>query len=446
MSLTLLVWLGMFATFSVLSLLRPVWGIVVYFLTFFASPPLWWWGGAVADYRWALYGGVILLLSVVLHGDLFRSDGSRLSRRLRWIAVAMVINATFVHFLLADDVFISSRHHTHVLKFSLLFILLPSAIKDRRDLRIVTITILLGLAYIGAEVTFNDRGAMVRGRLEGVGVPEGRSSNELASLMATLLPIAGTIYLTGNKWAKLVAILGTPLALNVLLLCNSRGGFLATIGSGIVFLVATPGATRKQALKLVALGSIAIFLLLGDPRIVQRFSTTFASKEERVGSAAVRLQYWTAGFEMMADYPLGAGGDHFSKVHGPRYLYVVTGDWYRARSVHNGYINDACEWGIQGLALHVAFLLGGGALAWRVSRNAYHDGDRELAISACAVLSGTAAFMIASVFGDYLDNEWGYWIVALSVACSKLRQDELSTVAQSKHIASSNSQATPVTC
>jgi O-antigen ligase len=214
-------------------------------------------------------------------------------------------------------------------------------------------------------------------------------------------------------------LIAAPLILNVVLLCNSRGGFLAAIASALTFLVFAPRAIRKYAIKLLTLGAVAVWLLLGDPAIVTRFWTIFADPEERDAAAASRLEYWKAGFAMIADYPFGEGGDGFHDVHGPRYL-AARGHYYDSRSVHNGYINEACDWGIQGLALRLALMGGGLLLLRRVATAAAACGDMFTALTACAMIAGLTAFLSHSLFGDYLDNEWGYWIAACAVGLARV--------------------------
>ena len=111
-----------------------------------------------------------------------------------------------------------------------------------------------------------------------------------------------------------------PLIVNVVLLCNSRGAFLAAIVSAVVFIAMSPGRIRSKAVKTVAVGAFGVFLLMGDVRIMDRFLTTFASEEERDSSAQSRLNFAGAGLAMIGDYPLGAGGNGFKKVHGIKYL------------------------------------------------------------------------------------------------------------------------------
>ena len=229
-------------------------------------------------------------------------------------------------------------------------------ITSSKNLKLVSLGLILAASYIGYEVTINDRGSVSDNRLEGIGAPGASSANQLSSLMVTILPIAGSLFMISNKLIKIAMAIATPFILNVIILCNSRGAFLAMIFSGIVYLILSPSQIRKQTFVLLTLGLIATFMLLGDDRIIQRFMTTFASDEERDTSADHRLVFWQAGINVIKDYPLGTGGYGFKRVHAREYI-AQEGIFVKARSVHNGFINEACEWGVQGLLLKLLFLI-----------------------------------------------------------------------------------------
>ncbi len=425
MSATLLLFFFILALLTLLAFKRPAYGVSLYLLLFFAHPGYWWWGSPLSFQRWSLLGGIVLLATVVFSGrDLFQISGHPATRRIQLSALALTVNATFVHLVLADDWNISAGPYWQLLKFVLLFFLIVSAAKTKYDLRIIVLSMLIGAAYIGYECTINDRGGIVHGRLEGIGAPGAKGANQLASLMVTLLPLSGAFFLAGKWWEKLLMLPIAPFMVNVVLLCNSRGAFLAAIASVVILLALAPRDVRLKAMRLAGLGALAVWMLLGDPRILDRFWTTFADKDERDASAAGRLEYWKAGLRMIKDYPLGAGGNGFKRAHGPRYIAAVVGDEFEARSVHNGYINQVCEWGIQGLVFSLSFLLGGFMLAWRIARGL--DGPTDLFSRLLGILlvSGLAAFLITAVFGDYIDAEWGYWMCALAVAAASLNRAE----------------------
>jgi putative inorganic carbon (HCO3(-)) transporter len=423
MSLTALAWLVTLIALLGLALKRPVYGLSAYLLTFFMFPRFWWWGDDLPSLRWNLYAGVVLLLVTVWSRVRSADDQPVVPGKICLLLVLIAANATFVHFALAPDLAISSGSYTLLLKFTLLLVLMTACIRDRSDLRIAIWWMVLGATYTGYEVTVNDRGAFDGGRLEGIGAAGVQNANELASLMATILPLSGGLFLTGGKLDKFGAIIAGPLILNVLLLCNSRGAFLASVAGGAVFVLAACGPARKNALKGVALGSIAIVLLLGDPDITNRFMTIFTSSEERDASASSRMMFWQAGLRMIADHPLGAGGDGFGEVYGAAYLGATA-----SRPVHNGFITEATEWGLQGFFLRMLLLGVAAAIGWRTLLAAKRRWDGDAVLIGACILTSLTIYLGTAVFGDFIDDEWGYWLVALLILYQRLYAGDASVV------------------
>jgi O-antigen ligase len=186
-----------------------------------------------------------------------------------------------------------------------------------------------------------------------------------------------------------------------------------------VFLALARGATRKHAIRALLLGGAALYLLLGDPQIVERFTTTFVSAEERDGAARGRIEYWRAGLAMIPDYPLGAGGGAFKYVLGRFYSERVSGR-IEDRSLHNGYLTEATDWGVQGLFLKLLFIGAALLAAYRTSERARRAGRDKDALMGLCMIASIAGYLIASMFGSYLASEWVYWVVALLVRYSEL--------------------------
>ncbi len=406
----------LFVGLLVAAIKRSVFAVSLYMLTFFLLPAFWWWGDLLAGYRWNFYAGFVLLAASL---STEKRQFAGLAKRLFNVSLAILANVTFVNFVIAGNTDVSFDGYQMVVKFLLLIFLIVRTVRTEGDLKIVMMSILLGASYIGYECAFNDRGDIVKNRLEGVGAPGASTANHFASLMVTILPLVSAFFLVGRMREKVAVILMAPLLVNLVLLCNSRGAFLSAIFSAIILIVFSPRHIRSKAIKVVAVGSLGVFLLLGDTRIIDRFATTFASKEDRDHSAASRLDFWAAGIEMIRDYPLGAGGYGFKKVHGVRYLRK-SGASETARAVHNGYINEACQWGLQGLGLRLLWFSLAIIVAVRSIRSlvAAREKNNFLILTQISLLAGLGAFLLGSLFGDVLDAEWGHWMVALIVATS----------------------------
>ncbi|HJW12836.1 MAG TPA: O-antigen ligase family protein, partial [Albitalea sp.] len=404
----------------VLSVARPVWAVALYFQTFFALPQLWWWGDELPRLRYSLWSGYILLAAALIAPRAL-IEPKTIEGKMKTLTILMLVNATFVHLLLAPNRTISLDSYVEMLKYVLLMFLMSSAIKDKTDFQRAVAAMALGAAYIGWEVTVNGRGDFSGSRLEGVGAPGASTANSLANLMLVVLPLAGSLFLQKSWRWKLTCLVAAPLILNVLLLCNSRGAFLGLIGTGIAFAFLAKGTNRKKALKTLGLAAVALYLLLGDARILDRFMTTFTGSEQRDNSAASRLVFWNAGLRLLNDHPLGAGGGAFKFALGQQYLAIETGDTDAdSRSLHNGYLTEATDWGVQGLILKLWLILVAIRAAYRTTERCRREQRTEEALLGLCVVTMAVGHMIHCFFGSFFDHEWTYWILALLARYSDL--------------------------
>ena len=140
MSPFLLLWFVIVIILTFKSLQRPIWGVAVYMQCFYAFPPFWWWGKGYGGIRFSLIGGSVLLVSVLLYKLTKNDDAEKKSDYggiTNYIAAGIVINATFVHLLLAENINISSKPYFLLLKFVLLYFLIVYAVQTKRDFKIL---------------------------------------------------------------------------------------------------------------------------------------------------------------------------------------------------------------------------------------------------------------------------------------------------------------------
>ena len=412
MSLTLVAWMIAYAVLALRAFTHSaIYGLSLYLFTFFINPLFWWWGNdEIGALRWNLGAAIIYAAAVIVERSRSTSPPQPVGKTPQLLAAVFLVNVTAVHVLLAPDMSVSFDRYFLVVKYVALFFVIAASVHDRQALRIAFWSMALGAGYIGYEATINDRGRFTGGRLEGIGAAGVQNSNELAAVMGTILPFVAGIFFTGTKGEKIAIALLGPMILNVVLLCNSRGTFLALIAGALAFLIVTRGPARKTVFKGFALGAIALVALLQDPEIIDRFMTVFASEEERDASANQRLVIWSAALNVLMEHPLGTGGDGFNRFYS--HAYLETG-----RSVHNGFLSEAVEWGVQGILLKL-FILGTGAwLVFRTSRRAPYSSESSI-IAGCLITS-MVVLLGASAFGDYLDDEWTYWIVGLMLGYAR---------------------------
>ncbi len=68
------------------------------------------------------------------------------------------------------------------------------------------------------------------------------------------------------------------------------------------------------------------------------------------------------------------------------------------------------------------------AIAWRTLRARQLLGDSDAVIVGACLLTAMTAFLGTSVFGDYMDEEWGYWMLALMLVYARLYGPEMATL------------------
>ncbi len=83
---------------------------------------------------------------------------------------------------------------------------------------------------------------------------------------------------------------------------------------------------------------------------------------------------------------------------------------------------------MQGLVLHLVFVVGATVAAYRTSEACRHARLAHDALVGTCVIVGGIALLIGSVFGSFLPNEWCYWLVAYLVRYAEIYRPEASEV------------------
>ncbi len=417
MSLTALAWITCFLLFSLRGLRSPIHACYAYLLTFFAAPQLWWWGGSLVGitYSWNLFAALQLAVSVLINAKKMQAKSSAANNVWKWcilLQALYALNVLAVHYSFALDPEVSWRSVDLAWKQFGLTILLYYALSSAEDLKKFLFAVLIGCTYIGYEAVINEAGSFHEGRLEGILVPGASNSNGL-SAMLTMGLFTGSAYVLLRKslvsWA-FVAI-ACVLVLDTLLRCNSRGAFLGLICGGGWFVIASKGVARKQLIGLSFLGLLVLGLQARDQFIWERFETTFASDDERDSSAASRLDFWAAACELIADYPLGAGGEAaFRSDVGMTYIDHL--EQNKERAVHNGYLDITAGWGIQGITFMCGSILVAFAGAWKVTRR-QPSGALEPLLIGSLLQAMLVAQLVSTIFLSRLDHEVFNWMIVL---------------------------------
>jgi len=408
----------------------------MYMMTFYALPASYTWGNALTatGIRWNLVAAFIFACAVVL--DSRRTTiGHRLDiHRIVIAAIGLFsINAAFVHLLAADNPERSAANLELLWKRFGLLVVMVAALKDRKDFKILFMTILIGGMYVGYEAIFNNVGSDHDGRLWlKIG---GTAGNHVTPILCLSLPI-GAYFLVHGKWKeKGVALLSIVLTGETVLRCISRASFVGVLIAAGWFVIRSKGKHRILAIVGVLVGLPVAFVQMEEGGL-ERFMTTFAASGERDGSAQSRVDFLKAGIEMFKDHPFGTGGEScFESDLGATYIrhlgreaMIVRDGGYR--SVHNGFITIAAGWGIQGFLLLSSAVV----VSWRrlhAVQQLSHDPQMQDPVLASVALECMIVILLTcSMFNSDYGGEAYYWWMAMVLGIDKVASQQPSMAIQ----------------
>lgn len=295
------------------------------------------------------------------------------------------------------------RYALFIVFFFLVVQLCDSRRSVRRLLRVLTLS--ASGAAIWALVAF------LGGQLERAAGPIG-DPNDFAFLIATVLPVAGLLFVEEPRrralWAACLALM-----VAATLATLSRGALV-----GLAALLVWAIASRR----VPVVGVVAALLTLGAVVLaaVAFWSPLIEEKVEQKGrvadeNAASRLGFWDAAARMAYDHPvMGVGPARFGE-ESDDYLLDSRSE-LDDPAVHNSYLEIAAENGIPALLAFLAYLGGSWVLLGRARRESEAAGDADGARLATAL---QAAFVVAVASAMFLSQQLALplWLIgALAVA------------------------------
>ena len=114
----------------------------------------------------------------------------------------------------------------------------------------------------------------------------------------------------------------------------------------------------------------------------------------------------------------------------PAYL-AAAGLPATGRSVHQGFINEALNWGLQGLLLLLGLQLTSLLRAYRGVRKYLQLGDNLAAVRCSCYAAGIVSVMITAMFGVYHNYENSYVLFMLASVDYRLATARLGAETQS---------------
>ena len=222
--------------------------------------------------------------------------------------------------------------------------------------------------------------------------------NYAGALAAMLLPASIAMVTVWKGWRRGLGVLGGAAALYVLLVSESRGGFLAAL-AGLV-LTGVAAAVRKVPRGGVVAAVAALVLLVSFAGGQGRDQLS----ERRLDTVVFRLEAWKSGLSMVLQRPVtgwGAGG--FSTEYPPfrseKEFHVSHGDgkegYKEVEDPHSSWVSTAVETGVVGL-LALLLVVYVAARLWRYYVR--HASDPETAAALAGLGGGALAYLVAGGF------------------------------------------------
>lgn len=326
---------------------HPLMGLIGYILTYNINPAGQWWGSALVEFgvRYSLFLVLATGLGMVLHRGKVRFKSLL---EVQEILLIIFVGLIWLSILLGLGF---NEKETNALKMTKVMIILLMAshvITDLKKFEMMIWTLIIAGLYLGVEAYNAPDWMFAGGRFDrGMGGSDFAEGNFLGAHFAMLLPFIGIMFLKGDWKRRIVCLISGVFVTNSIILCRSRGVFLAIVaGMLAAILFALPGKRLKLMLGMTIFMVGA--LLMTDPGFWSRMGEIEYNESKMDLSSRGRLQAWEAALSMTADHPLGIGEANFTKVVGS-YNKSMTG-----RDTHNTYFRCIAELGIIGF---IVFLL-----------------------------------------------------------------------------------------
>ncbi len=231
--------------------------------------------------------------------------------------------------------------------------------------------------------------------------------NQLAALICIFLPLLFSLSLglAGEqypRWLRPALALATALTVLVLVLTQSRGGWVGAAAGLFALLVlwaaVLPLSGARRAARLLAaavvVAALGALLWIGPGRVRQLWLDPPA--ESALGTFTTlnyRQALWPWAITAIGDFPFsGVGLGAFRQVVFRFYPIALTPD-PDVGHAHNIFLQTALDVGLPGLVVYGAILLVAAAVGWRVARR--DAGLRPVALGLLAGLVGLHVFGLA---------------------------------------------------
>lgn len=231
--------------------------------------------------------------------------------------------------------------------------------------------------------------------------------NDLALHLATIVPLAVSMFVGGRHIMKLVYLACSVLMIAAIICTFSRGGFLGLIAVGLV-LAWKFGRKNRTLVIIVSVVTLVVVVALAPAEYGGRLTSIWGG--DITGSASARQELFWRSVLVALRYPLlgvGMGNFHFRSI--------------QEQVSHNSFTQVASELGIPAMIAYVLFMVTAIIRLRRIERETLSVKEKSkfyyLSVGLQASLIG---YMVASFFASVAFLWYVYYLVGYAVCVSRL--------------------------
>ena len=402
---------------------HPLLGVLGYIITYNIDPAHQWWGEPLVSMglRYSFFMGAAIAVGMFLHkGRLNFNRGLYSQEKLFFILVLIM----WVSILLGLPAYSYENFALKITKVALFLWMLVRIVTSLRDYEIILWTLIIVGFYLGIEAL--GVSTSYYGRIDsGVGGSDFSEGNFLGAHFAMLLPFIGIFFLKSGWKSKAICLLAGVFVTNGVVLCRSRGVFVALIVGMVFAIIKAPSGLRGKIVIGVTIAAIGAFFLM-DPGFLsrmQRINPDVFSVEKQDDSATGRILAWKAALSMIYDYPLGIGQGNFKKYVG-QYNPDIPG-----KDTHNTFFRCLTELGVQGLAIYLIMIANAFRILKRVKNKAIGLSNEidykwhNYALSVSLVIFLTSGMFITHTYIEEL-----YWLLMFPVLLERAVENQIDRI------------------
>lgn len=388
---------------------KPIWGLYIYFFSFYFHAPTMWWGQSLPSFRWSLFAAIVTMITLFIYPPKrgLRFLHYRENYLLSAFAIFVIAQLTWVN---RPD--IHMEYVILIVKFIILIFLIQNILVSKKEIRGFVWANIFGCAYLSYYAMSMHNG----GRMENYGVGSGWDSNLAGQHFAAMIILGGYLLLEKiNKTHALVAG-GVGVIMMGLFMTESRSAIIAVGLTGVIAAVFVPQGKRKKLTLFGVLAIVAASSLMG-PQIIERFQ---GMKKDELGSvedksAESRFIIIRAQIEMWKASPIVGHGHRGTLILSPNYIdeeYQTGG----VRASHNVLMAFLVDHGIIGTILYfgTVFSCWLRMLGYKYKVKAEEQTEYQKLLSTMIIGASLAllTFMVCGMGSNNKKLEADIWLIA----------------------------------